>query len=424
MKNRKLSDFTQVIWNLVSNFCFAICTWLMSWILSKYSGEGNYGATGILALAMSYGNVFFVLSSYGLRTFQVSDIKEKYSDKEYIAFRIFTVIVSTGLCILLSGSMGYPFLTFLCINIYVAYQSVRAYGDVLYGILQKNERLDQASKSLCLRAVFGLLAFAFGVFLFNNLLVSLLLLVASNILITLTYDMPKTKSVYVESTFPKTIMSYRIFALLREGAPMMLYATLNPLTTSLPRIILEKYAGEDLLGIFSLVFSPTVVIYTFATGILMPFLPKQAKYYYHHNYKKLLKTFFVPFSLIMLAGACSTIFCNYLGGPILSIVYDSTISNYTTLLLEALLISTVSSLLACVGSLLTTTRRLLALLGFNVLGCGLTVMLSLIWIPKHNIYGASWAMIWGMSIQLIVSLVYIGGILLIESKKIKERNVL
>lgn len=424
MKIRKRSHISQVIWNIIANFCFAICTWLMSWILSKYYGEGNYGVTGILALAMSYGNVFFVFSSYGLRTFQVSDIKEKYTDEEYVSLRIFTIIVSMILCIVVSIMLRYSTFTFLCINVFVAYQSVRAYVDVLYGILQKKDYLDCASKSLCLRSIAGLVAFILGIFLFNNLLVAILFLLFFNIIFTGLYDVPLIRNVYVNAIFPRYIMSRRLFQLLREGIPMMLYAVLNPLTLSLPRIILEKYAGEGLLGIFSLVFSPTVVIYTFATGILMPFLPKQAKYYYQHDYKKLIKSFLIPSSLIMLVGICGIIFCYYFGDQIMGLIYDETIAEYITLLIEALGISIISSLLACTGSILTTTRKLYALLGFNVFGCVLTVGFSLIWIPNYNIYGTSFAMLTGMSIQLFVTLIYISRVLWLENKKIeKERKI-
>ena len=417
MKTKKTSYTFQIIWNLAGNFCFAIFTWLMSWILSKYYGEGNYSGTGILALATSYGNVFFVISSYGLRTFQVSDIKEKYKDGEYVAFRILTVALSTVLCVFISGFMGYSFLTFLCINLFVAYQSVRAYADVLYGILQKNEYLDKASKSLCLRAVAGLLAFISGVYLCEGVLQGILGLLFINVVITFLYDIPMTRNVYTGSMFPRQILTPKIFELLREGAPMMLYAILNPLTLSLPRIILEKYAGESLLGIFSLVFSPTVVIYTFATGILMPFIPHQAKYYYQHEYKKLMKSFLTPFLLISLVGVCGVVFCYLFGAEVLSLIYDKTIAKYTILLIQALIISTLSSLLACTGSILTATRKLYVLLTCNILGCVITAILSFVWIPEFNIYGASRAMLVGMLSQLIVTIVYIALILWFENKK-------
>ncbi|MEG2288286.1 MAG: hypothetical protein RSC00_10360, partial [Ruthenibacterium sp.] len=91
----------------------------------------------------------------------------------------------------------------------------------------------------------------------------------------------------------------------------------------------------------------------------------------------------------------------------LAVVYDSEIAQYKNLLIAAMIVSSLSALLSCTGNMLITTRKMSYLIGFNVLGCALIILFSALWIPKQSMIGASYAMIAGMGIQLVVTLIYL-----------------
>ncbi len=85
--------FRGAVWNLVGSFVFAFAAWLLSFLIAKHSGAGDYQDAGLGAVAASYGNIFRIISAYGLRPYQISETGDASVDQPYSASRVVTVLL-------------------------------------------------------------------------------------------------------------------------------------------------------------------------------------------------------------------------------------------------------------------------------------------------------------------------------------------
>ena len=119
----------------------------------------NYANSGILAFAMSIGNIYFPLATYNMRTIQVSDLGGEYSSSEYIAFRFITI----GLGFL--PILAYLFLTtgdsalITSALFWLVFKADEAFCSVFYAMVQKEGRMDYIGISQAIRGLGGLFSF-------------------------------------------------------------------------------------------------------------------------------------------------------------------------------------------------------------------------------------------------------------------------
>ena len=390
-------------WNLIGAFAFALSAWLTTFIIAKQSGAGHYQDAGIFAIAASFGNIFRIVSAYGLRQYQVSEIGDASVDQPYIVSRFITVLFGSLLCLVASLSFGYSAKQILAINIYMLFNSVCAFADVLFGVMQRHGRIDLAGISLTLRGVVSTVVFAACLFLTGDLLLSLGALALATALVMLLFDFPVANRYYPIRVSLADFQNAAPYRLLKRGFPMLLYTVFITLITFAPRIVLEKMAGPAEVGVFAYVFTPTVVITTFASGVLLPYITKMTEYWSTNNLKKLRQSFFAPFGLIVLVGVVGVGFSLLLGRWMLTLLYDAMVGEHVPLLVIAVAASTLLSLVACCNNILIVVRRRKALTLLNAAGFLLT-MLACYWlIPRYGMYGAGYAMVLGVAVELLAA---------------------
>ncbi len=77
-----------LIFNTAGSLLFYICQASMNLLVTALAG---IAANGLLATAMTIANVSLSVAAFGMRTFQVSDLDGKYTDRTYLLSRQLTV---------------------------------------------------------------------------------------------------------------------------------------------------------------------------------------------------------------------------------------------------------------------------------------------------------------------------------------------
>ena len=104
MKNKKLTVKESVFWNTWGSVIYLGVQWLQTILVVRLLG---YEEAGIFSLAMSITNTFYAISVYGMRNFQISDIKKKYSAGNYVLSRVVTGGISLIMCSVFAIVNGY-----------------------------------------------------------------------------------------------------------------------------------------------------------------------------------------------------------------------------------------------------------------------------------------------------------------------------
>lgn len=166
MESKKLTIRQSILWNTCGSLSYLGVQWLLTVLTTRLLG---YEEAGILSLAMSVTNVFYAISIYGIKNFQVSDTEDKYSSAAYLSSRLVTGFGSLCLCVLFLAVGGYRMYQSVCIFHYMCFKLSESFFDVCTGFYQKNWRMDLMGKSMVMRAAAMFVLFTVSVILTRDL---------------------------------------------------------------------------------------------------------------------------------------------------------------------------------------------------------------------------------------------------------------
>ena len=162
-----------VIWNAVSACLTSFQTMLLLMVLTHF---GTPEHSGYFVMAYTAANLFMHLGKFGMRQYQVTDAGNKYSFREYVASRVFSVgLMAAALALYLLYSLlfnGYTAEKAAVVALITLYRGVEAAEDVLHGRLQQQGRLDIAAKILAIRSAVFMIGFAVLYLLTKNLILT------------------------------------------------------------------------------------------------------------------------------------------------------------------------------------------------------------------------------------------------------------
>jgi O-antigen/teichoic acid export membrane protein len=250
----------------------------------------------------------------------------------------------------------------------------------------------------------------------------------SSIAVMLLYDIPKAK------LFSMRLMNFnnnaigKTVILLRKCFMMVILMLINPALMAIPRIFVERLHGSDKLGIYSAISSPTIVISTLASCVLLSILPKYAEYYFDGNKKSLIRIILYPVVVLLLFGVFCVIIAHLLGAWFLGLIYGEGILPYIPLLEQVVIVTVLSSVLMCYNSIFIASRRLIPLLLFSITGFLICLALSPLFVGRYDIYGAAEVLICSQLIQIVAMSFYIWRIVrkmepaLIQQKEVEKED--
>ena len=325
-----------VIWNTVGSVFYQGCMWLLTVLVVRLSSD--YQNSGMLAFAMSVGNVYFVMGTYNMRTFQVSDVNRLYSTRNYVALRVLTVSVSYALCLIYSALISPSPQTLLVVIVFLLFKADEAFINVLYGADQTHMRLDYVGKSQLMRGILCVAAFSLGMVMSDSLAFSLFLMFAGCLSMTFAYDIPKTRALS-ESLFP-SISRRQCVTLLRQCLPAALGILIGNFVMSSARQYFGVAYGESSLGIYASVATPCVIIQVLAQNLYTPMLGPIAHEYKDGDIRRAKISAMKLLAIVAGVALALSAVLLVVGEPLLTTLYGESIRPYVGVLPLALVVTT------------------------------------------------------------------------------------
>lgn len=397
MKNKKTSIQLSVIWNSAGSITYLATQWLINVLVVRLAGVD---AAGDLTLAMSVNNVFYSIAMQGIRNYQVSDIKNKYSDGVYVSSRVLSCGASFLICIGYCLIIQYSAWQKTCIIMYCLFKISEALYDVYAGICQKSWRMDYIGKSWMIKGVITFIAFSITLYISSNLVMAIIIMAMSSFCVVFTYDIPKAKSL---TDIQVNLKQKENLSLMRECAPLFCYLILSTIIPTIPRIFMERILGSYELGIYGSVASPTLIVQMGASYIFNPFLTLFAEKY---NYGKIddfwrtLKKCMLAIGILSLAALIGG---QLLGKWGLKILYGNEVAGYAYLLLPLILCTILTAIVWFLCALLTVVRDFRGLIISNLIVVVLSCATSATLLRRFGMQGASMA----LSLSLVIETVFL-----------------
>jgi len=384
------------LWNAFGNIVYLGCQWFITILIARLSG---YEDAGVLSLAMSISATFQSLALFGIRNFQVSDISCKYSDTCYVGLRNYTCFLALVLCMLFAAANNYSFDIVIATFWFMIFRLSENYSDVLHGIFQKNERLYLAGRSLFIKGILLLVGFVVGFYALGTLNGGLGIMALMAVCVTFLIDFPLAKRL---SDFDPYDNFGNCICLAKETLPLCIYMFLNSIIATAPKYILEKMCDEELLGVYSSIFAPALLIQAAAQYIYMPFISRFALMYekkditgFNSLSKKIL-------TIILGIGGAVLAVSVPLGKFGLQFLFGETITEYVELLYLIIVGAFCTAINAFYQSLAIVLREMKQLVISCAVGIIVCCIVSVIAIRGISADGASIRLISGTAVSTII----------------------
>lgn len=410
----KTSIKQNVLWNAVGNVIYLACQWIVTVLVTVF---GGFEDAGVLSIAMSVSGTFQTLAMFGIRNYQVSDLDGKYSDSCYMGFRLLCCGAAMALCVGFSLISRYFGGQLLAICLFMLFRLAESYSDALHGIAQKNGRLDIAGKSFAIKGVGLLGCFLGGYLISGKLNVGLFCMMLLSLLTTLIYDLPAVKRL-VPFRLTDTVRCCGRLAL--ETWPLCLYMFLSAALPTAPKLILEKQCGEVLLGAYSSIFAPAMLLQAAMGYLYIPFTTQFTEHLRAGNKRK-FKILLTKLCIAILGIAVLVLVAaQFLGEFVLVLVFGGQIREYMDLLNPILIVNFLLSFLGLFCMLTVVLRRfgrLLAACGSAFVTC---IFLTTPLIKRFGANGASYALIAACLLEMLI--LGIGIMLDIKHMQLKKET--
>lgn len=252
------------IWNSIGSFLQSAISPILLIVITRLNGVGD---SGLFSFAMSLSVVFWAISLWGGRTYQVSDVKKEFSSGDYIVVRFISSLIVAVFSISFCVLSGYDLIKTELIMVLVSFKILESIADSMYGVLQIHNRLYIVGISLTMKSVFGFMLFTLVDILTKNIIYGALSIFLVNIAVVIFYDIPWMK--YVESVglTKKNIM--QAGKIMKKTAEVFVVVFLTMFSLNIPRYFLDKY-HYDQIGYFGIMAMPITLLTLFISFVLQP----------------------------------------------------------------------------------------------------------------------------------------------------------
>lgn len=333
---------------------------------------------GVFTIAFAIGNLMLAVGKYGVRQFQVSDIKEKYSFREYVFSRILTSILMITASVVY---VGYYYMTGVyntekCLVILLVCMSkvVDAMEDVFHGMLQQHLRLDIAGKILTIRMVSYIVVYLIVYAVTQDLLLTSFIAFVVSVIQFLLLNCIAFKTFDIQRK--KELRSAQVKNLFIECLPLFIASYLVIYIGNAPKYAIDKVLSSEAQACFTYIFMPVFVISLLSQFVYQPVISKMALFWHEQNITQLKKLIFRQIGIILLLSLAAVLGGYVLGIPVLSIIYGINLDVYKTSLVILLVGSGALAFVNFLQMIITIARKqnlliigyLLAFLAFLFFG--------------------------------------------------------
>lgn len=343
------------IWNTLSAMENSFQTMFLLLVITRLH---NMEDSAIFSIAYAVGNLWIALGKYGIRHFQVTDVKEKYSYETYLRMRYFScffMLLASLVYTTVGKAGGYSWYKAACVLLACLIKLVDAFEDVLHGRLQQKEKLYIAGKVLSLRLFLYIVAFVVLYIITGNLLITLFVSFLFTLVLALYLNGLVREE--LEANRKEKTDSRKIRGLMIECLPLCVSFFLNTYLFNAPKYLIDELVNDEVQSCFNVIFMPVFVISLLSNFIFQPMLHKSAVLWEKKEYKKfgriIWKQTMIIFALTLIADAGGWL----LGVPVLSGIFGVKLESYKTLLVLLISAGGISAYINFMYMVLTTLRR-------------------------------------------------------------------
>lgn len=351
MTNDKKIFLKNFIWNIVGTGLNSFNSLFFLIIVTRINGIND---AGIFSIAYSTALILYTIGLYSGRLCQVTDIENKVKDKDYIVNRIITCILMIVLAIgfvFIKQYSPYKMGIFILLCVYKA---TEAFGEILYGIMQKKDLLYQSGQSLTIKSLGGLLIFFIIDYITHNLILACTAIILLNLATILLFDFLLVCKKLIN--FSTKVNMTNVWHIFKSEFFVFANSFAGIYVLNAPKYAIDNYLTEDVQAIFGYIMMPATVITLFTQFVFMPYLNKLKELYEQKDMKAFKGIAFKIKMAVIAFGVLASSAAFVIGPEVLSLIYGEELTPYR-MNLTIILASYIMYGISYVNLVLLTTTR-------------------------------------------------------------------
>lgn len=398
MTNKK-----NIVWNIIGSTANAFTSLIFTIIVTRINGVFD---AGVFTYCFATSCLFYMIASYSGRTFQVTDISNKFSDTDYIFHRIITCIIMILFTLLFCFYKKYDNFKSLILFLLALYKCIEAFSESLYGVIQKNNMLYKVGISMFLKASLSVIMFLIIDMFSKNLLLSSISILLINIIFLIFYDF---KNLY-HIKFLKTKLNLSIIKkMFIVGFSTFILLFLGNYLINTSRYAIDDLLTSDFQTIFGVIIMPATFMGLLGQYIIQPFLVSISEFIKKQEYKKLKDIICKLILFILGIGSFVVIVAYFLEVPVLEIVYGLELSEYLTEMIIVIIGSIFYGLSFILSSILIAMRKTKIQVVIYSIFSVLSTIMAYILVKEYGIFGSCinyFITMFGISILFLICIIY------------------
>jgi O-antigen/teichoic acid export membrane protein len=413
-----LSLRSNVSWTLVANIIVAGFHWGVLVALAKIGSPEMVGQMGI---GYAIGAPVVMFANLHLRQIQATDARNEYLFGHYLALRTLTSSLALLVITVITLLTTYSWSTKAVIIIIGFAKVVESFEDIIYGLLQKHERMDRMAISMISKATLELVSVTLGVLFTGSLLGGMFGLLVSKALVMLIYDWqsalivlnPAFQSGSARSKFSPGLQSLDLLKplwsplILKQLAwlslPLAIVVTLNSLNVNIPRYFISYYLDEQMLGIFVALAYVTVGGNMVVMALGLSVGPRLAKYFARAQTTAFRNLLLQGSLIVILLGLFVVVVTQIAGRELLTLLYQPQYASQVKVFLWLMIAATVSYLATFLRQGITAARYFRVQLPIYVLSAITMLWSCYFFIPRYGLMGAAYASLSAALVALLLN---------------------
>lgn len=263
--------FKQSVFYTFGVLFFRFSQWFIIVTLPKIF---SYQECGVTSISVSIGSIFFMLSNFGIRNYQVVDRFNKHDESVYFTLPTLLIIISNIILLIYLIVFIKDRISSIVIFSFCLFNFFYSFTEPFAAKLQMIDELDKYGIAFTLTGLTNLIIFFIFGYLKKQFIFSICLgnLLSGCVLFLITIYFYYRKFGF--KTFTINFSLEKNFKLVKDLFPVFMYTVTIMIINTYPKIYMNNKNENDLLGVFCIFSTFAILIPEFATAVFSPFVNK------------------------------------------------------------------------------------------------------------------------------------------------------
>ena len=410
-----MSKKKDYIWNSLGSLLQSAISPVLLIVITRLNGIDD---SGLFSFALSLSVVFWAVSLWGGRTYQVSDVKREFSSGGYVAVRFVASLIVATSAVAFCFLNGYNTTKTGLIMILVTFKILESIADSLYGILQIHHKLYIAGISLTMKAMLGFAAFMAVDIVTKNVIYGTLAILLVNVFIIFLYDILWVRRVETISISKKLYKEYiaQAVAIMKHTSAVFVVMFLTMFSLNIPRYFLDK-SHPDQIGYFGIMAMPITLLGLFISFVIQPNVVNLSELLAKRKLKEFAQVVSKMNYITFGMGVLSVVLSYLIGVWVLNTIFGININNFQLDLTIMVIGAAANAFVSIYVNLLIIMRRFKGQFYTLLLTDILAVVVSMCLIERL-------AMLGSVLVFMMISLLQVTLLLVIYKRSLKDAIII